>query len=42
MTGFKFTNDQLLALKLIGGAVKNLLLFGGWGWEVLGRLGGLG
>jgi len=28
-TGFKFTDDQLLALKLIGGAVKNLLLFGG-------------
>jgi len=29
MDGFKFTDDQLLALKLIGGAVKNLLLFGG-------------
>jgi len=29
MDGFKFTDDQLLALKLIGVAVKNLLLFGG-------------
>ena len=29
MDGFKFTDDQLLALKLIGGTVKNLLLFGG-------------
>jgi len=42
MTGFKFTDGQLLALKLIGGAVKNLLLFGCWGREVLGRLRGLG
>ena len=29
MDGFKFTDDQKMALKLIGGAVKNLLLFGG-------------
>ena len=29
MDGFKFTDDQLPALKLIRGTVKNLLLFGG-------------
>ncbi len=29
VNGFKFTDDQRLALKLIGGAVRNLLLFGG-------------
>ena len=29
MDNFKFTDDQKMALKLIGGAVKNLLLFGG-------------
>ena len=27
--GFKFTEDQQTALKLIGGTVRNLLLFGG-------------
>ena len=26
---FKFTEDQQTALKLIGGTVRNLLLFGG-------------
>ena len=29
MDVFKFTEDQQLALKLIGGTVRNLLLFGG-------------
>ena len=29
MAGFKFTEDQQQALKLIGGMVRNLLLFGG-------------
>ena len=29
MTEFKFTDDQRAALKLIGGMVRNLLLFGG-------------
>ncbi|MFA6100959.1 MAG: terminase family protein, partial [Victivallaceae bacterium] len=29
MTGFKFTDDQRTALGLIGGMVRNLLLFGG-------------
>ncbi|MFA6103733.1 MAG: hypothetical protein WCV67_10490 [Victivallaceae bacterium] len=29
MAGFKFTDDQRSALKLIGGMVRNLFLFGG-------------
>ena len=51
MTGFKFTDDLQSALRLIGGMVRNLLLFGGsrsgktggaYGREVYGILGKMG